>query len=238
MKIHYLQHVPFEGLGNIETWAIRQKHALSVTRLYLNESFPPLTDIDWLIVLGGPMNIDEEAQYPWLTEEKQFIKQAIDQDKTVIGICLGSQLIAQALGSSVHRGKYQEIGWFTVELTVDAAKCELFSELPQKFLAFHWHGDTFNMPQGATHLAYSEAYQNQAFIYGNKVLGLQFHLEATQANVAQMIQDFSNELVEGKYIQNSADLLATDQHFLNINKIMNVLLDKLANQTFIESDHH
>lgn len=228
MKIHYLQHVPFEGLGSIEPWAIQHQHTLSVTRLYQNDPWPLLEDFDWLIVMGGPMNIYEEFQYPWLIEEKQFIKQAIAQDKTVIGICLGSQLIADILGSPVYSGKYKEIGWFPIELTTEAINSELFKTFSPQLTVFHWHGDTFDLPPGATRLAYSEACQNQAFLYGNKVLGLQFHLESTPASVTQMLQHCSDELVEGKYIQTSADLLVSDQHFMTINDVMNTILDRLA----------
>ena len=228
MKIHYLQHVPFEGLGSIEAWARQHQHTLSVTRLYQNDPFPLLEDLDWLIVMGGPMNIYEESQYPWLIQEKQFIKQAIAQDKTVIGICLGSQLIADILGSPVYSGKYKEIGWFTIELTPEAINSELFKAFSPQLTVFHWHGDTFDLPPGATRLAYSEACQNQAFLYGNKVLGLQFHLESTPASVTQMIKHCSDELIEAKYIQTSADLLASDQHFMTINDVMNTILDRLA----------
>ena len=228
MKIHYLQHVPFEGLGSIEAWARQHQHTLSVTRLYQNDPWPLLEDFDWLIVMGGPMNIYEESQYPWLIQEKQFIKQAIAQDKTVIGICLGSQLIADILGSPVYSGKYKEIGWFPIELTTEAINSQLFQAFSPQLTVFHWHGDTFDLPPGATRLAYSEACQNQAFLYGNKVLGLQFHLESTSASVTQMLKHCSDELVEGKYIQTSADLLASDQHFMTINDVMNTILDRLA----------
>lgn len=228
MKIHYLQHVPFEGLGSIEAWARQHQHTLSVTRLYQNDPWPLLEDFDWLIVMGGPMNIYEESQYPWLIAEKQFIKQAIAQDKTVIGICLGSQLIADILGSPVYSGKYKEIGWFPIELSTEAINSELFKTFSQQLTVFHWHGDTFDLPPGATRLASSEAFQNQAFLYGHKVLGLQFHLESTPASVTQMLKHCSDELVEAKYIQTSADLLASDQHFMTINDVMNTILDRLA----------
>ena len=228
MKIHYLQHVPFEGLGSIESWAMQHQHTLSVTKLYQNDPLPLLEDFDWLIVMGGPMNIYEESQYPWLIQEKQFIKQAIAQDKTVIGICLGSQLRADILGSPVYSGKYKEIGWFPIELTTEAINSQLFQAFSPQLTVFHWHGDTFDLPPGAIRLAYSEACQNQAFLYGNKVLGLQFHLESTSASVTQMLKHCSDELVEGKYIQTSADLLASDQHFMTINDVMNTILDRLA----------
>ncbi|WP_199313715.1 type 1 glutamine amidotransferase [Leptolyngbya sp. FACHB-671] len=115
MRVHYLQHVPFEGLGTISTWMATQNHSLSSTKLYANDPLPTVNDFDWLIVLGGSMNIYEEEQYPWLIAEKQLIKQAIEEDKIVLGICQGAQLIADALGSKVYAGQHKEIGWFLIE---------------------------------------------------------------------------------------------------------------------------
>lgn len=228
MKIHYLQHVPFETPASIETWALEHKHDLSATRFYADESLPLVEDIDWLVVMGGPMNIYEESQYTWLTQEKRFIEQAITANKTVIGICLGSQLIADVLGSQVYRGEYKEIGWFPIQLTKEAQNSTLFGRLPQRFTVFHWHGDTFDLPPGATRLAYSEVCKNQAFIYNQRVLGLQFHLESTQESVSQIITNCGNEIVEDKYIQQPAEMLSKTDNFTKINLIMNSILDNLV----------
>ncbi len=228
MKIHYLQHVPFETPASIEKWALEHKHYLSATRFYANESFPPVEDIDWLVVMGGPMNIYEDNQYPWLTQEKRFIAQAIQANKTVIGICLGSQLIADVLGSKVYPGENKEIGWFPIELTNEAQNSTIFGALPQQFTVFHWHGDTFDLPPGATRLAYSQGCQNQAFIYNQRVLGLQFHLESTKESVSQLIANCGDELVEGKYIQQATEMLAQNENFDQINTIMNSILDSLV----------
>ena len=143
MRIHYLQHVPFEDLAYIETWAKDKGHSLSVTKLYLNEKLPGMDDFDWLIVMGGPMNIYEEREYPWLVEEKQFIEEVIKTGKVVLGICLGAQLIADVLGGKVRQNDYQEIGWFPVTKTSEANNSVFFKSLPDDFMAFHWHGDTF-----------------------------------------------------------------------------------------------
>ena len=228
MKIHYLQHVGFEGLGRIEPWAIAQNHSLSVTRFYNNEPLPSVQEIDWLIVMGGPMNIYEDNKYPWLTAEKQFIEQAIKQDKTVIGICLGAQLIADVLGTKVYPGPQKEIGWFPIEMTDEAENSAVFNSLPQNLTVFHWHGDTFDLPKGAIRLAYSEGCQNQAFVYNKKVLGLQFHLESSKDSVQQIIQNCGDELVEGKYIQNPEEMLTRESDFDAINKAMNTILNNLS----------
>ncbi|AUT01364.1 amidotransferase [Nostoc sp. CENA543] len=231
MKIHYLQHVPFETPASIEQWALKHKHSLFATRFYAQDSLPTIEDFDWLVVMGGPMNIYEDEQYPWLTQEKRFIAQAIAANKMVIGICLGSQLIADVLGSKVYRGKYKEIGWFPIELTDAARKSTIFGDLPQKFTVFHWHGDTFDLPTGATRLAYSAACQNQAFIYDEKVLGLQFHLESTPESVSQIIENCGDELVDGKYIQQASEMLTPADNFTQINTVMFSILDKLASNS-------
>jgi GMP synthase-like glutamine amidotransferase len=228
MKIHYLQHVPFEGLGSIEPWIVDRHHSLSATRFYANYPLPNVEDIDWLIVMGGSMNIYEDDKYPWLTEEKRFIDRAIQQNKTAIGICLGAQLIADVLGAKVYAGQYKEIGWLPIELTAMAQDTAVFNSLPQQLTAFHWHGDTFDLPAGAIHLARSEACQNQAFVYNEKVLGLQFHLESTKESVQQIVNNCADELVEGKYIQKSAEMLLRDTNFRAIDSAMNSILNNLS----------
>ncbi|MBE9013449.1 type 1 glutamine amidotransferase, partial [Pseudanabaenaceae cyanobacterium LEGE 13415] len=193
MRVHYLQHVPFEGLGSIATWMTKQNHLLSCIRLYANDPLPAVDDFDWLIVLGGPMNIDEEEQYPWLIVEKQLIKQAIEQKKIVLGICLGAQLIADALGAKVYAGQHKEIGWFPIRTTEAVQQSHALGFLPAQLTVFHWHGDTFELPEKATRLAYSEACLNQAFLYNEKVLGLQFHLEMNRQSVQQIIENCASE---------------------------------------------
>jgi len=126
MRIHYLQHVPFEDLANIESWAKDRSHDLSRTLLFQEESPPKLNEFDWLIIMGGPMNIYEHDKYPWLVKEKEFIRQAIEEDKIVLGICLGDQLMADVLGGKVHRNDHREIGWFPVKLTDEGVASRIF----------------------------------------------------------------------------------------------------------------
>jgi GMP synthase-like glutamine amidotransferase len=227
MKIHYLQHVAFEGLGSMESWAKSQGHVLSSTQFYQDESLPNLENFDFLVVMGGPMNIYEEDKYPWLVNEKKFIEQAIKHDKIVLGICLGSQLIADVLGAKIFPNPEPETGWFPIELTAAAQASPTFSTLPNPLTVFHWHGDTFELPQGATRMASSAGCQNQAFIYGEKVIGLQFHLESTKLSVQNLIENCTDELVEGKYIQKSKEMLAQEDNFQKINDAMHKLLNKL-----------
>ncbi|WP_246275755.1 type 1 glutamine amidotransferase [Brasilonema bromeliae] len=200
MRIHYLQHVSFEGLASIEQWAIQQGKIISATKFYNGDTLPSVDDLDWVIVMGSPMNIYEDDKYPWLTSEKKFVAEAIKKNKVVIGICLGSQLIADVLGSKVYKGQEKEIGWYPIKLTTEAQNYPVFASLTEPFTVFHWHGDTFDLPPGAVRLAYSEVCSNQAFLYGEKVLGLQFHLESTKDSVRQIIENCASELVAGKYI--------------------------------------
>ena len=161
MRIHYLQHVRFEGLGCIETWAQSEKHSLTGTHFFQNDPLPELGNLDWLIVMGGPMGVADEQKYPWLTTEKRFIEKAIRDGKTVLGICLGAQLIADVLGARVYSIQHKEIGWFPIELTDEGQRSSLLGFIPDQFDVFHWHGDTFDLPDGATHLARSEACQTR-----------------------------------------------------------------------------
>ncbi len=229
MRIHSLEHEPFEGLANIEIWAKKRGHTISRTLLFNNEELPEMNDFDWLIIMGGSMNIYEEEKYPWLREEKNFIAEAIAGKKIVLGVCLGSQLIADVLGGRVSKNKYKEIGWFHVSLTTDAKNSPVFSKFPDRFTAFHWHGDTFKIPPGAVRIAESEACANQAFEYG-RVIGLQFHIEYSVDSINLMLQSCADEIVDGKYIQ-AADEIAL--HISNVHKIkeiLNTLLDNMERE--------
>lgn len=142
-----------------------------------------------LVVLGGPMNADEVVRNPFLLPEVQWIRQAVDADLPVLGICLGGQLLAQALGGRVYRHRHKEIGWYDVEFTGAAVEDRLWGGMEQRQRLFQWHGDTFDLPAGGVPLAYSVSCPAQAFRYGTRAYGLQFHLEAT----AEVIQRWLNE---------------------------------------------
>jgi GMP synthase-like glutamine amidotransferase len=156
------------------TWAKNHGWGLSNTCLYDYPKggvpFPLIRDFDWLVIMGGPMNAYEEAEYPWLAEEKVFIKHAVDQGKLIIGLCLGAQLLSCVLGGEVTRNPRKEIGWFPVSLSPEVRSLPLFSFLPEKPVVFQWHGDTFSIPPEAVLLAESEACKNQAFMYRDRIL--------------------------------------------------------------------
>jgi len=229
MKIHYLQHVPFEDLANIESWARSRGHDLTRTQLFLDEALPEMNQFDWLIIMGGPMNIYEDDKYPWLAREKEFIRHAIACDKIVLGICLGAQLMADVLGGVVRRNGYREIGWFPVDLTKEGILSPIFSVLPQRFVALHWHGDTFEIPPGAARMAESRACTNQAFMQG-KAIGLQFHLESSRESIDRMLLNCSDELTEGPYVQGPEELSAQAEQFSQIQGLMEQFLDRVVEE--------
>jgi len=229
MRLHYLQHVPFEDLARIENWAEDRGHELSRTLLFDGQELPGIDEFDWLVIMGGPMNIYEESKYPWLAREKRFIRDAIASNKIVLGICLGGQLIADVLGGKVRRNLYKEIGWHPVKLTPEGQKSRIFSVLPNTFMAFHWHGDTFEIPPQALRAAESESCANQAFALG-KAIGLQFHLESSMDSVDHLIENCSNELVDGKYIQSQEEILSHVDRFQETNRLMALFLDTMEKE--------
>lgn len=230
MRIHYLQHVPFEDLANIEVWANKKYHSITRTQLFNEETLPKIDEFDWLIIMGGPMNIYEEDEYPWLTGEKEFIAQAIANKKIVLGICLGGQLIADVLGGKVTKNESVEIGWFPVKLTSNSKRSICFGTFPEEFTAFHWHGDTFEIPLGAVRLAESEACVNQAFEYDGRVIGLQFHIEYSAKSIDLMIQNCGDELVDGKFIQKADEIISRSEHLEGANILLNILLDNVERE--------
>ncbi len=203
MNVHVLQHVPFEGLGSIESWLATRGAVVQTTHFFDSPRLPSLADLDFIIAMGGPMSVHDEADLPWLKEEKRFISDAVASGKAVLGICLGAQLVANALGARVYPVPHKEIGWLDIEST--SSSSELF-QFPKKTKVFHWHGETFDLPPEATRLARSAGCENQAFQIGSKVMGLQFHLETTPESAESLIANCRNELVAGRFIQSEEEL--------------------------------
>ena len=228
LRIHYFQHVAFEDLGYIEIWAKENNHLLTVTKFYENHQLPELAEIDWLIVLGGPMSVYENNKFPWLKDEIEFIQKAIQANKTVIGICLGAQIIASALGANVYPNIKKEIGWFPLNKTEAGQKQYLLKDLPDTFTTFHWHGDTFDLPKDAIHLLQSDICSNQAFLYKKNVLGLQFHLEAISQTINSMTKNCKHELVKDDYIQTIDEIVNQTEFFISSNKYLESILNKLS----------
>ena len=227
-----MQHVPFEGPGSIKDWAEEKNHKLSVTRLYGQDALPFLDELDWLIIMGGPMDVYEEKKYPWMAEEKTFIRRAIESGKTVIGICLGAQLIADVMGARVFPNGKKEIGWFPIQ-PVDFPAQQ--SPLPNEaFMTFHWHSNTFELPKGAEPLTRSKACKNQAFIYDERVLALQFHPEVTAESINAMILNGRSELTPATYVQSADEIIELNEIYLGPSKkFMFDTLDNLCRRRVV-----
>lgn len=228
MHIHCLQHVLFENPGTIAEWAEHHNHIISYTYFFeKNYSLPAPMEFDALLIMGGYMNVDEEEKFPWLKAEKQFIKKAIDAGKKVIGICLGSQLIAAALGSGVYPAKEKEIGFFPIQFPNEALNNHLFSHFKNPYTVFHWHGDTYNLPAGAQLIASTEVCKHQAYEIGGNVLGLQFHFEMNETVIEDMLLHDGHELAEaGKFISSKEEMRKNYHHLQQNKKDLFMLLDK------------
>jgi GMP synthase-like glutamine amidotransferase len=185
MRLLCIQHDCLDGPGALLEWAVLRGHTISSCLICEGESLPATDSFDLLISLGGPMGAYEEEQHPWLILEKQYLREAVGAGKKILGLCLGCQLLADALGGRAFRHSCKEFGWQPIELTVDGEKWFLLESSETSFRAFQWHGDTYSLPPGAIQLARNEACEQQAFLIGNQVLGLQFHLEWTE----QMMRD-------------------------------------------------
>jgi GMP synthase (glutamine-hydrolysing) len=228
MRLHVLQHVSFERPGSIGDWARDRGHDVTVTRLWEGDPLPTAGGFDRLVVMGGPMSVHDEPRLPWLAEEKRFLRGALERGARVLGICLGAQLLAEALGGRVVPARAKEIGWFPVALTPAAAAVPAFAGLPERWEVFHWHGETFDLPPGAVRLAGTEACPNQAFAHGRNVLALQFHPEATRHTVEALVEHAGHEIVDGPHIQSAPEMLGDEPRFAKARERMRVIMDALA----------
>ncbi len=226
MRIISLMHVAFEDAANLGVWAEERGHTVEAVHLYAGQIPPELCKTDAVFVMGGPMNIYEEAAHPWLAAEKQFIKSCIEQRKLVVGVCLGGQLIADVLGGKVTRNAHKEIGWYEVRRTAPPTG-PADGMLPERFWAFHWHGDTFSIPPGAVHIASSQACPNQAFLYDGRVLGLQFHLEYSQDSIEAMLVHCADELAGGRFVQSAEQIRQGYRYLPQIQTLLWTMLDRL-----------
>lgn len=228
MRIHYLIHAPFEKLGVIEPWANKKKFSLSGTHTYKGEKLPSISEFDFLIVMGGPQSPSRTDKWPYLQDEMDLIKKAVEANKAILGICLGAQLLAESLGAKTEHSLHREIGVFPVELLPDASSDPIFSQFPQKFNVTHWHNDMPGIPKGARLLAKSTGCSRQAFSIGDKIYGFQFHLEMTPANIAEMVLHCENELTPDMYVESKQKLLSHD--LKDINEKLFVALEYLSSK--------
>lgn len=228
MRAHYLQHVPYERPGVIEEWIEENGHVLTRTQLYRSPDFPDLSEVDFLVVLGGPMGAEDESEYSWLSREKAFVEEALENDIPVLGVCLGAQIIASVLGSDIYTAKYDEVGWFPIQLTEEGRNHPFLRAWPEEFDVFHWHGDTFDIPEGATHLVESSGCENQAFVYDDRALGLQFHVEMRPEDVEYMLEFGGDHDLQGPRVQDNEQILDQSQKCERGNALLKETLDKFV----------
>jgi GMP synthase-like glutamine amidotransferase len=225
MRVHVLQHAAFEDIGSMTFWLSARGAHITYTRFHQNGVLPDLHNVDFVIAMGGPMSVNDEADLPWLRDEKRFIRAAIQSGKPVLGVCLGAQLIASAMGARVYRNALKEIGWFPIEATPTLAGVFTF---PSPCNVFHWHGETFDLPPNAVRLAKSAACENQGFQIAQNVLALQFHLEVTPETVQELIRNCEQELFPAPYIQSKSQLAAVSHEtYSEISSLMDQVLSYL-----------
>lgn len=193
--------------------------------------------VDFLLILGGPMSVNEEERFPWLIVEKEFVRAAIESGIPVLGICLGAQMIAHAMGARVFPNAEKEIGWFPI-YAVGSEDSSVFP-FPARQMAFHWHSETFDLPPGAVRLARSEGCENQAFQLGDSVIGLQCHLEATPQTVKALLTQAGLPSAPAKYVQSAREILsAAPECYQAMHQVMASILTFLQRKVRSAKDDH
>ncbi len=226
MRVHIIIHAPFEKPGIIESWAISKGHDLSSTHTYKGGKLPDVTTMDFLVIMGGPQSPTEIDKYPYLRDEITLAKQAVEQNKAVLGVCLGAQIIGESLGATTERSPNKEIGVFSIHLTKDGEADAIFKMFPKSFDVMHWHNDMPGLSQGAKLLAYSEGCPRQVVKYSDRVYGLQCHMEMTTELIKGMVEHCAKDLKPGQYVQGGEKLL--ENSMVDINQKMISILDYLA----------
>jgi GMP synthase-like glutamine amidotransferase len=213
MSVLILKNIPSEGPGTIEDFLREQGITYRVVELE-REGVDDPELFETLVMMGGPMSVNDEEKYPCIEREIELVREFIAAGKKVFGICLGAQIMAKALGAKVYAGPEKEIGWYDIELTEDGIRDPLIKKLAvhpgagdfwRRFRVFHWHGETFDIPRGAVRLAKSKIYPNQAFRYGNSAYAFQFHIEVKKDMIYEWLKsepvdnDELRELTETVY---------------------------------------
>lgn len=220
LRIHVLQHTDESLPGSVLDWLKTKGHASTIVRVHKGDALPTVDETDWLIIMGGSMNVDDVALHPWLADEKKLLKDAVAAKKTCFGICLGGQLLAQTLGGTVKKHEHWEVGWHTVHFGAGAES---------RLMAFQWHEDTFTLPEGAVRVATNHITENQAFAYGDNIVGLQFHPEATEEWVRMCAVD--PKFPEGAHVQTPEQILEGIVFITPMRKWLFELLNRLESIT-------
>ncbi len=225
MRIHYIMHAFFETPGVIESWAKDKGFEFGGTRTYANEELPKSSAVDFLVVMGGPQSLLRIGEYPYLQDEINLISRVVKEGKPVIGFCLGSQLIAGALGARTQRSPEKEVGVFPIQLTQAGLSDPIFRHFPAEFDVLHWHHDMPGIPEGAVLLAQSPGCPHQAFRVGDRIYGFQFHMEPTKKSVQPLLKHAVDDLTPDNYTQTTEEILSSD--FETMNERMKFILDSI-----------
>lgn len=224
-SVRVFQHVPFEGPGMVQPLLSELGLGCNTSHLYAGE-LPQLADgDDALVVLGGPMSVSDADQIGWLAAEKQLVADALSRGFPVLGICLGAQIMAEAMGARVSPMGYREIGWHPVVREPEVADTWLGDVLEPEFMALHWHGEQFELPAGALPLGFTEACQCQGFLAMPQQVGLQFHLEFDQNSVKRLVRNCSHELDGGQWVQSAEQMQQNRQAFATCRQRMKKLVE-------------
>lgn len=226
MKILIISHAEFEKPGCIKTWAEKNGHEILEKSPFKGESLPEINEFDFLIVMGGPQSPLHTDKAPYLLTEIEFIKKTLKAKKPIIGICLGAQLIGEALDAKTERSPHREIGIFPLELLDEAKQDPVFKHFPKKFDSTHWHNDMPGIPHSAVLLAKSEGCPRQIFRYGDRAYGFQCHFELTQELIKEMVEHCPGDLKTDRFVRSKKELIEAD--YSEINKKMFAVLDYLA----------
>lgn len=226
MRVRILQHVPFEGPASIARWAEARGVTLETTHLYRNDALSDPAAFDALIVLGGPMGVHDEAEYPWMGPEKTLLRRTLEADRPVLGVCLGAQFLADVMGAAVHGAPHREIGWYPVSFTDEALALPGFADFPSELEVMHWHGDTFEVPQGCVPVGASAGCANQGFVHSRRpIAGFQFHMEWDRETAAALTENCVDDLAPGPFTQSTDAILVSEDRFEAMNAWMFRFLD-------------
>ena len=225
--VHCIQHAERVRPLSVADWAAERDVDFRVVRIDEGEDLPDPTEVERLVVLGGGMNTDQADEHPWIDVERDWLRRVLDIDRAeVFGICLGSQLLAEALGGSVGRADEREIGWTRIELTEAGRDDRVFGVLPASFDAMQWHGDAWTLPPGAQLAASSPGCATQAFTAGERVRAVQFHPEFTHARTTQLAATTTDDLTPRGYVQSPEQFLADPARFDALRGLCFDLLDR------------